>query len=206
MKIEVGDRHHRLQVICEASKDKHRHRRYVCKCSCGNIKVIIGQNLTNGRTKSCGCLQKEIVSSICKNRITHGMSNTTEYEIWASMKQRCLNNNDAAYKNYGGRGITICQEWIDSFETFYLDMGDRPKGRSIDRKNNNGPYCKENCRWGTRSEQTRNSRRSTVTPLKVKLIRYFNKRGCNTRELASLCSISYTHTRRIITKEQWRDV
>ena len=92
----------------------------------------------------------------------HGMSYSREYSSWHMMKERCLNKNLKQYKNYGGRGITICDEWISSFSAFYRDMGNRPKDTSIDRVDNNGNYCKENCKWSNSVEQNNNQRiRST---------------------------------------------
>ena len=87
-----------------------------------------------------------------------GMINTKVYRCWQSMKQRCLNKNDIGYKNYGGRGITVCPEWLNSFKNFYADMGKKPEGLSLDRIDNDGNYCKENCRWATLEEQHNNTR------------------------------------------------
>ena len=86
------------------------------------------------------------------------MINTKVYRCWQSMKQRCLNKNDIGYKNYGGRGITVCPEWLNSFKNFYADMGKKPEGLSLDRIDNDGNYCKENCRWATLEEQHNNTR------------------------------------------------
>ena len=98
----------------------------------------------------------------------HGMYGTRTYKNWFSMKQRCLNRNDKNYKNYGGRGITICPEWL-TFINFYKDMGEKPKDKSIDRINNNSGYCKSNCRWATPKEQMNNTRRNHLIDYRNKI-------------------------------------
>lgn len=105
---------------------------------------------------------------MAKHNITHGMKNSSEYVIWASMKQRCLNPKNSRYKSYGARGIYICKEWIDSFANFYKDMGPRPSPlHSIDRIDNNGPYTPANCRWATPKEQQETARRPTLIKLTI---------------------------------------
>lgn len=92
------------------------------------------------------------------SKLTHGLSRTPIYCVWVNMVQRCCNKNQQSYKGYGGRGITICDEWVNSFEQFYSDMGARPEGFSLDRIDNDGLYCKSNCRWATREQQQNNQR------------------------------------------------
>lgn len=132
--------------------------KWLCLCECGNkVEVITGQ-LVSGHTKSCGCLQKEATSLA---QTTHGQSSkntTTEYNIWLGMKQRCSNPNHPAFKYYGGRGITVCDRWKESFEYFLEDMGQRPLDKSLERVDNNKGYCKENCKWATGIEQASNKR------------------------------------------------
>lgn len=129
-----------------------------CQCDCGQIKDhVMYTSLVRGISQSCGCLRKELLRK--PDNKVHSQRNTT-YRIWMSMKTRCLRSNHPSFKNYGGRGITICDRWM-KFDNFLNDMGPRPEGMSLDRRDNDQGYCKENCRWTTSLEQSRN-RRNTV--------------------------------------------
>lgn len=133
---------------------------WLCKCSCGKETTVVTASLIHGYTKSCGCLQK---ARVRETSITHGQSHgsegkpTAEYQAWSCMRTRCNNPNNRGYKDYGGRGISVCARW-GKFEAFLSDMGPRPKGASLDRINNNGNYGPKNCRWATSIEQCNNKR------------------------------------------------
>ena len=133
-------------------------KRVTATCTCGEEFDVRLDSLVSGHTKSCGCLQRARVSSAIT---THGMTDTPTYKSWVAMKTRCTNPASNVYEQYGGRGIKVCNRW-DKFENFLEDMGERLENESIDRVNNNGNYCKENCRWSTISVQNRN-KRSNVT-------------------------------------------
>ena len=145
----VGNRFNYLTII-KFKYIKNKTSYWICKCDCGKEKIIKGSSVITNITKSCGCLKSE-------NAKTHGDTKTSEYISWKSMKARCFNPNIKQYKNYGGRGITVCDEWKNSFIHFIKDMGNKPaKNYSIDRVNVNGNYCKENCRWSDSKTQNRN--------------------------------------------------
>ena len=134
---------------------------YMCRCECSGTLVVSASKLRSGHTRSCGCLLSESGAKCGREKATHGESKkTAEYRIWTGMKTRCFNPNIKAFKYYGGRGITVCDRWRNSFPAFLEDVGRRPSDlHSIDRwPNNDGNYEPGNVRWATWSEQNRNKR------------------------------------------------
>lgn len=171
----------RLTAIEEHSK-KHRKIVWKCECKCGNIVNVIGSDLVRGKTKSCGCLKKDL-------QTTHGMHDTRLYTIWTGMKQRVYNDKTG---HYGSRGIKVCEEWND-FINFYNDMGSTyeehcaihgEKNTSLDRINVDGDYCKENCRWATYEVQENNKRNN----IKISI----EGNEFTLRELSNMSGIKYS--------------
>ena len=145
----IGKRFGKLVVVEKANRKQH----FICRCDCGNTPIVFRGNLTRGNSTSCGCASKT----------ADGLSeaNRAEYYCWAGMLKRCHNKKDKSYKNYGERGIFVCETWRRSFSQFIEDMGKRPSpSHSIDRINNDAGYNPSNCRWATRDVQANNTRKN----------------------------------------------
>lgn len=147
----------RLIVMEIGGKDKRNNTLWKCLCACGNEVLVYGSNLKSGGTRSCGCLQKERAS---ETKTTHGLSNTPLYHSLEAAKSRVTNPNNPEWDDYGGRGIIMCQEWLDSSSAFLQDMGPSwQEGLTLERKDTDGNYCPENCKWDTESNQNHNRRK-----------------------------------------------
>lgn len=156
-------------TVIERAISVEKRAVWKCVCQCGNIGYVRSRIINSGQSKSCGCFS---LDSKRERTITHGLHGTAEYKIWSSIVQRCTNRKNKAYEDYGGRGIFVSDSW-KLFENFINDMGLRPsKELSVERVDNDGGYCKENCKWATRTEQQHNRRMNKTNKLGVTGVSY----------------------------------
>ena len=158
----TGQQYSKLTVLSLTKKRRGRSHIWLCKCSCGNTVEVCVNELKNGDTKSCGCLPR--------GKITHGLTKTRIYRIYIGMKNRCYNPNNPKFNLWGGRGITICNEWLNSVEVFYewANKNGYSDLLTIDRIDTDGNYEPNNCRWSTAKEQANNTRRNKCQKEKIK--------------------------------------
>lgn len=186
---EIGNIHGRLTVVSLSDqKEKNGGVKWICLCECGKKTHVTGSKLRKGHTTSCGCFGHE---QRIKSRMTHGESNSLEMKSWKSMLARCYNPSANGYKNYGGKGIVVCDRWRESIENFIEDMGRRPSIKyTLDRIDSSKGYCKENCRWATPAVQQRNKSSTKLTESIVATCREKYKNGVSVRSLSKKYAIA----------------
>jgi len=197
----IGMRFGRLLVTGDDAKRGHRNYVLV-QCDCGTRKSVNKSGMKRGHIQSCGCLNDE---AIAKSLTKHGMTHTVEHNTWKAIRQRCNNPNTAQYRDYGGRGITVCERW-DSFENFIADMGMRPEGGTIDRIDNSQGYSPSNCRWATRTDQGRNTRSNVLDEDTVALIKTLRRYGDRPRSIASKLGVSWHAVKSVTGGVNWANV
>jgi len=191
----VGKTFGRWAVVAYLGRIHEWHRLWLCVCSCGRSKQVLGHHLISGQSQSCGCLCRERTSAANSK---HGKCKMRSYKTWKQIRERCFNRNNTGYKHYGARGITVCKRW-KKFENFFEDMGERPEGLSIERINNNRSYCKSNCKWATFYEQANNKRNN----VRLK----FNGKILSLTQVARITGIkAWTLRRRLISGFSLNDV
>lgn len=179
--------------VCESFQHPTRYERmYRCVCACGTKKEVKHSHLANGKTQSCGC-----------GWTTHGMTNSNEYRVWDSMVRRCHNPGHQAFKNYGARGITVCDKW-KTFEGFFEDMGSQPAGMTLERKDNALGYSRDNCKWATVAEQARNRRSTKLNENKVQQIKLMLENGDSQSVIAASFGVSRSNIGHIAQGSIWR--
>lgn len=166
-RLKEGDKVGRLTIVCQTSykgNSKKARKTWVVRCDCGAVKEVLDQSLRSNMTVSCGCLAKEFTSLRLKNRKENNKQ-TKAYMAWRDMLQRVRNKNNPAYRHYGGRGLTVCEEWL-SFDSFHSDMGEPPSSKhTLEREDNDKGYSPENCAWKLMKDQARNKRTNRLVEI-----------------------------------------
>lgn len=201
--LTEGQRFAKLLVLGLSPRTDQRLWR--CACDCGEVTEVRAGNLLSGRTRSCGCLKADILRTY-PPRLTHGMAGSPEHKIWKGMIRRCYNPNTKSYRDYGLRGITVCDRWRRDFAAFYADMGPRPSPRhSIERLDNGSGYRPDNCAWATKETQARNTRTVRLNAEAVKVIRFMLRRGMQPCILARLHGVNRSSIHLIRKGRTWKE-
>lgn len=197
--VELKERYGRLRVIGQPDSDWYVQ----VQCECGVIKKVKKYNLTCGSTQSCGCWNKERSS---KANSSHGLSKHPLFPKFNAMRERCYNKNNNRFSDYGGRGITICDEWLNNPQAFFdwAIANGYKEGLEIDRKENNGNYTPENCRFVTHAINSQNTRRTKLTESNVLEIRKMYSQGVSPYSIADKYGISQGHVSNICTNRVWK--
>ena len=186
-------------VVMSRAPNAGRHTKWLCRCSCaaGTIREVSSDHLRSGRSQSCGCLTVEttIARSTKHGKATKERSSRA-YNSWASMLSRCTNPRAQGYRNYGGRGIRVCESWLHSFSQFFADMGREPEiGESLERKDNNGDYCPDNCIWADRATHSKNRRNNRIET--------YNGKTCTLKEHCEDAQMDYGLVSDRLNKHGW---
>lgn len=200
-KIDLaGTRFDRILVLGPSERTSRVGALWECQCECGTIFIAESRKLRTGHTTSCGCHRRK---ALLLSRTTHGLANKTPtYRSWKEMRQRCMNPRNDKYQWYGGRGISICQRWME-YQNFLADMGERPAGTTLDRIDNDGPYSPENCRWATQTEQTRKQKKNVLSEELADKMRTDRAAGMTFKQLGEKYGVDKTTAHRCCTRQTW---
>lgn len=176
----------RLTAIKPTGEKRWRSSLWECLCECGNTHIVATNTLKSGLVRSCGCLLKDTAR---KTSTRHGDFGSQTYKSWDAMIQRCTNPKNKSFKNYGARGISVCEQWR-KYEQFRDDMGERPANTSLDRIDVNGNYTPENCRWASLKTQARNQRRPRLSFDQAEQIRQMSSQGDGPKVIAETLKIT----------------
>jgi hypothetical protein len=197
--IAIGAVFERWTVLSECGRSEQGHRLLRCRCECGAERVVLGASLTSGRSNSCSCRK-------IANTTTHGMTGSREIQCWRNMISRCYYEKSSEFPSYGGRGITVCDRWRESFENFYSDMGAKPSRlHSIDRIDNDGSYEPENCRWATLAEQNtnkRSNRKITAFGVTKCLVEWSRQTGLPSQSIIHRIDIQHLSPEEALTRKR----
>lgn len=203
----IGQRFSRLVVLEHIlTTTKSYNKKYRRLCDCGKVTEVWGASLRHNQTRSCGCLHSEITSEVTKKRNTrHGKSHIALFRVWCSMINRCNNKNSSHFKYYGGRGISVCKEWMENFESFYefAISNCYQKGLQIDRTNNDGNYEPSNCRFVTLKENRRN-RYTQLSVMRARVIRHLKeKTSLSIKQIADKYFVFPSTIRQVCINKTW---
>lgn len=203
-----GNKYNRLTVISEQPIIREKKTYWLCKCDCGNETTTRADQLKSGHTTSCGCQKKESVSAaLIKRNTKDGLRFHPMYNMWAKMKDRCCNEKNKSFKDYGGRGIVVCERWRDSFKSFIADMGERPTIKhEIDRIDNDGNYQPGNCRWVLRLENARNKSTNKLNCTDVSAIKKALIAGEKQTDLARQFGVTKYAIHDVSRNRSWKDI
>lgn len=202
--IRPGDRFGRLVILDIVLDRKSRVYRCLCRCDCGIEGRFQLSNIRRGATRSCGCYRREVTAA---RDTVHAMFGTPTYRAWTNMRRRCRDTSSVSWPSYGARGITVCPEWESSFRAFFEDMGLRPEGTTLDRRDVNKNYCKENCRWASRLVQARNKTNNRYMECdgeRLTITEWASRLGCDASTIHMRIKLGWTTERAVKTPVRGR--